>query len=74
MRKVPKRTTALSFLQQNKYKYKYMYKGGMWVGKGKPHLEINMRGEGSSTRIKAILHKNNTVLETMDQHQGKLQR
>lgn len=42
----------------------------MWIGRGYPHREVNMRGGDSFADVRAVWNKNNAIIETMSEKQG----
>lgn len=41
------------------------------MGKGRPHNEINLRGGTGGNRIKAVWEEDNSIVETLDESQGR---
>ncbi len=45
--------------------------GGVWTGSGHPHMDVNLRGGGSGKQIKAKWERDNSIIETLSEMQGK---
>jgi len=44
--------------------------GGVWMGSGHHHMDVNLRGGGSGKQIKAKWERDNSIIETLSEMQG----